>query len=64
VYQKIIYSFADQISQNSGFTEKQAALAVKILKRHKKQLDNELKLYTFCPFLAKTSDIPSTIQVE
>jgi hypothetical protein len=43
--QKIIYSFADQISQNSGFTEKQAALAVKILKRHKKQLDNELKLY-------------------
>ena len=43
--QKIIYSFADQISQNLGFTEKQAVLALKILKRHKKHLDDELRLY-------------------
>jgi hypothetical protein len=43
--QKIIYSFADQISRGTGFTEKQATLAVKILKRHKKQLEGSLRLY-------------------
>jgi len=41
----IVYSFAEQISRGTGFTEKQATLALKILKRHKKQLDSALKLY-------------------
>lgn len=36
---KLIYSFQDQIFRGNGFTEKQAALAIKILKRQKTKLD-------------------------
>lgn len=40
---QLVYSFADQIGQGRGFTEKQATLAVKILKRHSTDLSNHLK---------------------
>lgn len=36
---KLIYSFQDQIFRGSGFTEKQANLAIKILRRQKSKLD-------------------------
>ena len=40
---QLVYSFADQIGQGRGFTEKQAGLALKILKRHSTDLSNHLK---------------------
>ena len=40
---QLVYSFADQIGQGRGFTEKQATLALKILKRHYMDLSNHLK---------------------
>jgi len=43
--QKIIFSFSEQIARNVGFTEKQATLALKILKKYKNHLNTELKLY-------------------
>lgn len=36
---KLIYSFQDQIFRGNGFTEKQANLAIKILRRQKVKLD-------------------------
>jgi hypothetical protein len=41
---QLVYSFADQIGQGRGFTEKQATLALKILKRHYMDLSNHLKI--------------------
>ena len=37
---KLIYSFHDQISRGSGFTEKQELLSVKILKRQVTKLNS------------------------
>ena len=37
---KVVYSFHDQISRGSGFTEKQSQLAIKIVKRHLVKLSN------------------------
>ena len=35
---KLIYSFFDQLTRNSGFTEKQELLSVRILKRQAQKL--------------------------
>jgi len=40
---KLVYSFTDQISQGSGFTEKQANLALKIIGRHEQALSSVIK---------------------
>lgn len=40
---KLVYSFADQIGRGNGFTEKQSALALKIIKRHSPTLSPAVK---------------------
>lgn len=40
--QKLVHSFADQISRGLGFTEKQGSLALKIVKRHSASLSAAL----------------------
>lgn len=41
--QKLVHSFYDQITQGSGFTEKQSSLAIKTVQRHAAQLSTFLK---------------------
>jgi hypothetical protein len=40
---KLVYSFADQIGRGNGFTEKQSAIALKIIKRHSPALSLSVK---------------------
>jgi len=40
---QMVYSFSDQIGRGNGFTEKQAGVAVRILKRHAATLTNLIK---------------------
>jgi hypothetical protein len=42
--QKVVFSFSDQIHQNTGFTEKQSNLALKILQKHITTLSAFLKI--------------------
>lgn len=48
--QKLIHSFYDQITQGSGFTEKQSTLAIKTLQRHAAMLSTFMK-QDISPFL-------------
>jgi hypothetical protein len=41
--QKLVHSFYDQITQGSGFTEKQSTLAIKTLQRHAAMLSSFIK---------------------
>jgi hypothetical protein len=52
--EKLVYSFYDQISRGSGFTEKQSMLAVKTLNRHYVQLSAFLQK-DVSPFITKPS---------
>jgi hypothetical protein len=48
--QKLVHSFYDQISQGSGFTEKQSTLAIKTIQRHAAMLSTFMK-QDISPFL-------------